>query len=250
MTKAVSLANIATYESPDFLETYEHINLDVFNQRNQRRIHEIVKRLGTTSNGDFLDVGCGTGNILRHARKYFRNTYGIDYSAQALKRARYYTPNVVKADGRKLPFESNTFDCLSYYSVLHHLYDPQELFKEAYRVLKPRGVGYTDHDPNIFFCAKTRWAVKLYNVISGSRLKERDGQSLTEYHHMPGNELNPLLIKRQLENAGFRNVSVHYRPYDAAKLRFRWVLNLLFRLLAVSFPERHSCYYFYVFFEK
>ncbi len=250
LSNAVSAANIESYESLDYVSDYEHDSLDIFDSENQKRIEGIIKQISLKNNSRFLDVGCGTGNILKYASKYFIETYGVDYSAKALRLAKQYTSNLVKGDGRMLPFKSDTFDGISFYSVLHHLYDPQELFDDAYRVIKPGGFGYTDHDPNLFFFSIMRPILKLYNLLTKGRFEQYKTGSLTEYHHIPGNELNPLLIKSQLIKSGFINVEIHYRPYNANKFKLSRLINLLFRFMSVVFPKRFSCYYFYLFFEK
>ena len=51
----------------------------------------------------------------------------------------------------KPSFLKASFNCVSCYAMLHHLLDHEKLFKECFRILKPGGTLYTDHDPNYFF---------------------------------------------------------------------------------------------------
>jgi len=48
----------------------------------------------------------------------------------------------VVADGKKLPFEDNSFDLVLIESVLEHIDEPEIVIKEAYRVLKNSGKMY------------------------------------------------------------------------------------------------------------
>jgi ubiquinone/menaquinone biosynthesis C-methylase UbiE len=55
---------------------------------------------------------------------------------------------LVNGDINKLPFKSGIFDCITAYSLLHHLPKHHTLFKEIYRVLNEHGFFYSDWDPS------------------------------------------------------------------------------------------------------
>jgi len=75
----------------------------------------------------FLDLGCGTGNVLRIACPYFKGCYGIDISKRMLDKAKEDdTFNLMTGDICKLLFKSETFDFVSAYAVLYYLSDPYE----------------------------------------------------------------------------------------------------------------------------
>jgi ubiquinone/menaquinone biosynthesis C-methylase UbiE/uncharacterized protein YbaR (Trm112 family) len=115
---------------------------------NQNRIESIIKSLSDKTRGSsFLDVGCGTGNLLKYGRKHFARAIGADVSVEMLKKAREKGCEVVQAEALNLPFKCDTFNVVSIFSVLHHLYDYKPFFDEAERVLKSGGFLYTDWDP-------------------------------------------------------------------------------------------------------
>ncbi|MFQ5444346.1 MAG: class I SAM-dependent methyltransferase, partial [Nitrospinales bacterium] len=117
----------------------------------QVRIENVVKDLAVKTSGDCLiDVGCGTGNILKFSEIYFKKSLGIDVSQEMLLRNKDKKSELVRGDIHYLPFKSNHADAVSCFSVVHHLYEFELLFREVFRVLKPNGYFYSDNDPNKF----------------------------------------------------------------------------------------------------
>jgi SAM-dependent methyltransferase len=89
-----------------------------------------------------LDVGCGTGAILKRLGNPERNI-GIDLAPEALSfcRARGLN-NIREADICALPFSDAAFDAVICSSVLYHQWvgDVEGAIREMHRVLRPDGV--------------------------------------------------------------------------------------------------------------
>lgn len=87
-----------------------------------------------------LDLGCGEGTRLGLLRTN-GDRYGVDISEYAVGRAKKKYPKVkfYQGDITKLPFKSIFFDLVYSMFVLEHVRQPEELLKEAVRVLKKRG---------------------------------------------------------------------------------------------------------------
>jgi SAM-dependent methyltransferase len=114
-----------------------------------------------------LEVGCGTGVLTRVLARWpdVGEVIGVDPAPAFLSKARELAvnlPNVTfrEADGRSLPFESETFDVVVFDSTLSHVPGPERALAEAFRVLRPSGwlaafdgdygtttVALGDHDP-------------------------------------------------------------------------------------------------------
>ncbi len=146
--KEIREANIIYYDS--VAEVYEDEVEQAVHQSdfNQRRMDRIIRNVAEKTQKDlFLDLGCGTGNVLKFGNKYFRKAIGIDVSFNMLKRAKQNNLEVIQADIMFLPFKPSLFDVVSIFSVLHHLYDYQKVFTQVSRVLKKGGFLYSDWDP-------------------------------------------------------------------------------------------------------
>jgi SAM-dependent methyltransferase len=86
---------------------------------------------------ELLDIGCGTGWLAEHFRRYT----GIDGSAEAVQAATRLGRNVIAGDvERPLPFADEAFDAVVMKDLLEHLADPVGPVREARRVLRPGGL--------------------------------------------------------------------------------------------------------------
>ena len=90
--------------------------------------------------GKILDVGCGTGKMLRNIQGDYEK-FGLDISERLIEQARQKDSNsrYDVGDSNNLPYDSGSFDLVMCHSVLHHLDDPRETIDEIVRVAKPEG---------------------------------------------------------------------------------------------------------------
>ena len=125
--------------------------------KNQHRIEKNISELARrTGGGHSLDLGCGTGNMLKFSQKEYDMAVGVDVSTVLLKLAQQRYPYVLQADILFLPFKLGSFSMVSAFSVLHHLYEPTQVLVEVSRVLRRGGIFYSDWDPNKRDLAKAR----------------------------------------------------------------------------------------------
>jgi SAM-dependent methyltransferase len=102
-----------------------------------------------THNLDWIDVGCGQGDLLRLGRPYFKSAAGCDPSEGMLESCSDLNvrtqPSMVS-----LPFESESVDLVTVVCVYHHIpLDQRSVFtREALRLLKPGGIFCNvEHNP-------------------------------------------------------------------------------------------------------
>lgn len=217
--EAVRKANRRVYNRKTCAE-YDQ-NESIFCATQQKRIQRILLSVKDRTQGErFLDVGCGTGNVLKLARSIFPDAWGVDLADRLLADLRRNSDlnQLVSAQAHELPFADRSFDVLSMYALLHHMLDPKPALTEAYRTLRPGGILYADHDPNYYFGR----FYKLFRRLQPWRGRPTfgtDDEDLAEYHHTHTAGLDPVRIRRDLEAIGFSRVTIKYRHGSNTRLR-------------------------------
>ncbi len=95
--------------------------------------------------GNFLELGCGSGSLLEKLLPRAGETIGVDYSEAMLEEARAILgEKAAEAELRlgyleHLPVENDFADCIAAYMVFHHLASPFDALRDACRTLKPGG---------------------------------------------------------------------------------------------------------------
>lgn len=105
------------------------------------RISECVNLNQFEFKAPILDIGCGDGVFSGICFGTKKIDVGLDPQEKALrltKKSGVYK-DVVLGSGEKIPFKNNYFGTVFSNSVLEHVENTEELFKEVYRVLKKGG---------------------------------------------------------------------------------------------------------------
>jgi SAM-dependent methyltransferase len=88
----------------------------------------------------FLDVGCGGGLFLSFIQQAGHHATGLDNSRDAARLAwRRHRVPAFCGMLPEAPFRPGTFDVVTLYHVLEHLYDPAAYIEAAHRLLRPGG---------------------------------------------------------------------------------------------------------------
>lgn len=159
-------------------------------------LHEkLVSLIGDVSGQRLLDVGCGTGGLLRRlAAGGTARAVGLDASEGMLEVARGLSgagAEFVRASAGHLPFEDAAFDLVTTSVAFHHFPAPSETLRECARVLAPGG--------RLFLCD-----------LSGDGLASRVflayGSRHSDEHYYRRDELERMVGDAGLTATGWRRV--------------------------------------------
>lgn len=123
----------------------------------ERSNEETLKRLDLGPDGTLLDIGCGTGILLKKISEQFPSArlHGLDASNEMLNvaKSKGFAAELLCGSAAALPFEDGTFDHVVSVSSFHYWRDPETSLKEILRVLKPHGkLVITDWCDDFLFC--------------------------------------------------------------------------------------------------
>lgn len=91
---------------------------------------------------DVLELGCGAGLGLAYVAKRARSAVGGDYNTALLKEAVQRNNSklrFLRMDAHNLPFRAQSFDVILLLEAIYYLADPQKVFSECCRILRPEG---------------------------------------------------------------------------------------------------------------
>lgn len=145
--------------------------------------------------GRILDIGCGTGYFPAFMKQNRWDASGVEVSSKAREYAisRFGLEVIPPNNTGLLP--GSSFDCITLWHVMEHLYDPDNWFEKIKHLLKDNGVciialpNSESSDAKKF---KQYWAAYdvprhlwHFSAPSVSRLASRHGFSVTRIKSMP-----------------------------------------------------------------
>ncbi len=129
--------------------------------------HYWVKRIFpfVSKKDEILDIGAGRGEITKFLNKKCR----IETTAIDTKKSRFPISGVkiTVYDGRRIPFEDNSFNCAILRAVLHHSQNPEKLLLETKRVTKKYIFVFEDIYKNSWEKYSTFLFDSLINIVDG-----------------------------------------------------------------------------------
>ncbi|MBP8959284.1 MAG: class I SAM-dependent methyltransferase [Bacteroidales bacterium] len=96
-----------------------------------------LKIITGINSGRILDIGSGTGSFAGYMKKAGWDATGIEINEKAREYSvkkygiKAFSPEMLES------FPDNSFDCITMWHVLEHLYDPLKTLAEIRRLLKP-----------------------------------------------------------------------------------------------------------------
>jgi SAM-dependent methyltransferase len=159
--------------------------------------------------GALLDMGCSSGAFLESVKGEPWSLYGIEMSAEGAQTAEARSgAQVFVGDILDAPFPRESFDVITCFDVLEHLYQPSEVMARVGEWLKPGGIFY----------------VLVPNVDSA---EARVFQSYWHGLEMPRHlfHYSPASLKFLAESAGLQQVSLETRRNPAVGTSLRYVCD-------------------------
>ena len=193
-----------------YAEEYEKVALATTNQI----FHQLLSFINLQACSVVLETGCGTGSGLEIMRKAVNGScqlVGTDYSpvmvGKALSKS-IENCEIKLEDSQSLSLSSNSFDAYVANLSLHIVPEPQEMLKEALRVLKPGATAvfsvWGKQERSNMFCVFNR-ALSIINRGSSDSPPAPAEEQRSPFHLNNQDHLNQLA-----REAGFINIRSFY----------------------------------------
>jgi SAM-dependent methyltransferase len=117
----------------------------IFHRNRQWTFTRLARFYAKQSKPVILDVGCGTGLLLRHMSQ---DAIGLDINPWNAKKAKEHTGRqIIRADAELLPVRPSALDLVVCTETLEHLPNPARALQEICRALKRNGkiIGSVPH---------------------------------------------------------------------------------------------------------
>ncbi len=221
--KRVKAANRKFYDLVG--DSYEQIDgrrspaMEAWVRKNLNHLRE------QSTGGYLLDLGTGSGLVTRCAEGLFSRRVGIDLSPGILGFNRQNFDLAVAGDVDILPFRDHSFDVVTSFALLHHLFSFEGLVAEVARILRPGGIFYSDHDLDAAFSKRFHPLLKLYRKLHNAESKyHKMSMSITKELYQLAewqeNGVDPLPIVNLLQRQAF-SVKTNYHWYGLGTITNR-----------------------------
>jgi len=158
--------------------------------------------------GAILDIGCSSGGFLKAMKGDAWKLYGIEWEASTAEKAKAATgADVFVGEALDAPFPDESFDVITGFDLLEHVYHPRQFLDKVQQWLKPGGIAYFGL-PNI-----DSWEARMLGTY---------WYGLELPRHL--SHFSPKSLRHVMTSLGFEEVSLvtprtSYIEHSAAYLR-------------------------------
>lgn len=190
-------------------------------------------------NSSVLDAGCGNGNyVIDELRKKFKSAVGIDVD-QKFTSKNVCLDKVVIGNLDNLPFENNSFDLVVSLWVLEHLQNPNVVFAEINRVLKPGGFfAFVTPNKNSFLILFRRLLNKNLNNFLVEKLFGRKEDDIFSVLYR-ANDIGSLKDLAEENNFDIKFLKTNFDPSYTSFNKFSYFLTKLLYKFNLNFFDSH-----------
>lgn len=120
-------------------EIYTDNKIEVNFEKDFQKKLKLIKSV--SEKGKLLDIGCGTGQFLRVARKEGWDVYGLDISAEASRIAgEKYSIRVFVGKPEEFKTDGMMFDCITLWDAIEHFKNPGASLKAISALMLSGGI--------------------------------------------------------------------------------------------------------------
>lgn len=145
-----------------------------------------------------LDVGCGTGLLVKYLNSHNFEALGCDSSVEGVKTAKMANnrKKIILSKATNLPFKNNLFDLITSISVIEHLTqkDALKFILESKRILKKNG---------FIFLVTPNFASPIRHLMGSNWFAYKDATHI--------NFFTPKKLSALLVNLGFINPTIRFK---------------------------------------
>ncbi len=191
--------------------------------------------------GNYLDLGSGTGVLLRNVRERFGVTsFACDYTDRWMK-VEGQNVQIADLDRDRLPYEDGQFAVVTCIEVIEHVENFRAVLREAFRILQPGGLAVFS-TPNVLnLRSRLRYLLSgFYNLFGPVLLDRPDLRPGARGHISP---INFFYLAHAFASAGFRDLKVSVDKYQRRSLLVFALLWLPIRLANAMVYRREKRHY-------
>jgi SAM-dependent methyltransferase len=167
--------------------------------------------------GALLDLGCSSGSFLESLKDEPWQLYGVEMSAECAKTAEARSgAEVFVGDVLDAPFRNESFDAITCFDVLEHLYEPRQVMAKIGEWLKPGGIFYV-LVPNIDSAEARVFGTYWHGLELPRHL----------FHY------SPTSLRFLAKTAGLKEASLETRRNPAVGTSLRYVWGDIFRAAGI-----------------
>ena len=139
--KEPSSLDLETIYSDTYFRSVKYNDKNLAMVKENQRRHNLLRKW-TTKGAEILDVGCSTGDFIKHVKSEYQ-MYGNDFSDFAVQKAIQKNPDLANKfkSGRieDTEWSEHLFDMICIWDVIEHIWDPFTVIKDLFSRIKPGG---------------------------------------------------------------------------------------------------------------
>jgi len=158
-----------------------------------------------------LDAGCGEKGLISEFKPYIKKIIGVDINKKSLENNLIVDQKIL-SDLSSIPIKDQSIDVITAEFILEHLKDPNKVFQEFSRILKPNGslIFVTPNILNPIMIISKILPLGFHKVFRKKLLKKEGDSHYTYYSANTYRKLKKIGIKNNFEIEIKRSGSPEY----------------------------------------